>query len=71
MHRKSVKLFKESDYAIEIEVELTEDEEGWSPYLASGEVEKLDKIRRDLALGDLKTAASTSMAKVYRLHQLS
>jgi hypothetical protein len=58
-------MIHEGDYAAEIEVELIEDETGWSPYLASGETEKLDKLRRALASGDLKTA--TSMAKVYKL----
>ncbi|MES9863277.1 MAG: hypothetical protein ABW157_22165 [Candidatus Thiodiazotropha sp. LLP2] len=65
MSRKTVKMIHEGNYAAEIEVELIEDETGWSPYLASDETEKLDILRRALASGDLKTA--TSMAKVYKL----
>jgi hypothetical protein len=69
MSRKSTKLIHEGDYASEIEIELIEDETGWSPYLAPGEAEKLDKLRRALASKDLKTA--TSMAKVYKLETLA
>lgn len=69
MSRKTVKLIHESDYAAEIEVELIEDETGWSPYLASGEAEKLDKLRRALSSGDIKTA--TGMATVYRLEKIA
>ncbi len=69
MSRKTVKLVHESNYVAEIEVELIEDETGWSPYLASGEAEKLDKLRRALSSGDIKTA--TGMATVYRLEEVA
>ena len=69
MSRRTLKMIHEGDYAAEIEIELIEDETGWSPYLASGEAEKLDQLRRALASGDLKTA--TSMAKVYKLETVA
>lgn len=69
MSRKTIKMIHEKNYAAEIEVELFEDETGWSPYLASGEAEKLDKLRRALVEDDLKIA--TTMAKVYKLETVA
>jgi hypothetical protein len=69
MSRKTVKMIHEGDYAAEIEIKLFEDETGWSPYLAAGEAEKLDQLRRALAAEDLKTA--TSMAKVFKLETVA
>ena len=69
MSRTTVKMLHEGDYAAEVEVELIEDETGWSPYLAAEDARKLDALRRALAKGDLHTA--TRLGKVYRLETVA
>jgi hypothetical protein len=69
MTRKSTKLVHEGDYAAEIDVDLIEDETGWSPYLSSQDAARVDKVRRALLSGDLKTASA--LAKVYRLEPVA
>jgi hypothetical protein len=41
MSRKSNKLVREGKYAAEVEVELIEDDTGWSPYLSVADGKKL------------------------------
>lgn len=62
-HRK--KLVQEGDYVAEVEVELLEDEQGWSPYLSLDDASKLDEVREALRRGDLP--AASRLARVYRL----
>lgn len=69
MSRRHTKLVHEGDFAAEVEVELIETDEGWSPYLSLGDAEKLDRVREALRRGDV-TAASSS-ARVYRLTPVS
>jgi hypothetical protein len=45
------------EYAAEVEVDLIEDEGGWSPYLSVADAAKLDAVRNALRNGDLATAA--------------
>jgi hypothetical protein len=40
-----------------VEVDLIEDEGGWSPYLSVADAAKLDAVRNALRNGDLATAA--------------
>ncbi len=49
----------------EVEILLTEDSTGWSPYIALEDVYRLDDIRDALKRGDLQ--AATRMSKVYTL----
>jgi hypothetical protein len=63
--RRQRKLIHEGEYAAEIEVELILTDDGWSPYLSSQDVMKLDLVRRSLRENDLLTASK--FAKVYRL----
>src|SRR4029450_10352032 len=49
------KLIHEGDYAAEVEVQLIEGEEGWSPYLTLEDAEKLDQVREALRRGDVKS----------------
>ena len=51
--RKKIKYVHEGRYVAEVEVELIEDETGWSPYLRVEDAYKLDKIREALRRGDL------------------
>ena len=57
MTRRSTELVREGRYAAEVDVELIEDEETWSPLLSLADAEKLDAVRRALRDGDLSAAA--------------
>lgn len=56
--RKRVKFVHEGRYAAEVEVELLEDDTGWSPYLTPEDAFKLDDVRDALRRGDIKAAAA-------------
>ena len=55
--RPHTKLVREGHYAAEVDVELIETGDGWSPYLSLDDVHKLDDIRDALRRGDVRTAA--------------
>ena len=55
--RRRTKLVHEGKYAAEVEVELLDEENGWSPYLSLADAEKLDDVRKALQRGDVKTAS--------------
>ena len=61
-HRK---LVHEGEYVAEVEVELIETEEGWSPYLSLQDAAKLDSVREALRRGDVTEASR--VAHVYHL----
>ena len=63
--RLHTKLIHEGEYAAEVEVELIEAEEGWSPYLSLADAQKLDAVRKALRRGDLKQASQ--LARVFQL----
>jgi hypothetical protein len=67
--RKRVKRIHEGRYVAEVEVELLEDETGWSPYLSTQDASKLDDVRKALRRGDLRRAAS--MSRVYELRPVA
>ena len=67
--RKRVKLIHEGQYVAEVDVELIEDDTGWSPYLSAEDACKLDDIRDALRRGDVKAAASS--ARVYELRPVA
>lgn len=69
MRRQSKKLIHEGDYVAEVEVELIETDEGWSPYLSLQDAERLDEVREALRKGDLRAASAVS--QVYRLMPVS
>ena len=58
--RKRTKLVHEGRYVAEVEVELVEEPEGWSPYLSLEDAYRLDDVREALRRGDVKTAARYS-----------
>lgn len=64
-----VKLIREGQYVAEVDVELIEDETGWSPYLSPQDAYKLDDVRDALRRGDVRTA--TSLARVFELRQVA
>lgn len=69
MSRRQRKFVREGDYAAEVEVELIEAEEGWSPYLSLHDAEKLDAAREALRRGDVKEAST--VGRVYHLTPVS
>jgi hypothetical protein len=63
--KQQTKLIREGDYLAEVEVDLIETDEGWSPAMALDETDRLDDVRAALRAGDLESAAR--MARVFRL----
>ena len=69
MTRHTRELIHEGDYLAEVDVELIETDDGWSPYLSAEDARKLDDVRRALMQGDAQGAAK--LARVYRLTPVS
>lgn len=67
--RPHIKLIHEGLYAAEVEVDLIDAEDGWSPYLSLEDARKLDDVRQALRRGDLKRASQ--IARVYQLLPVS
>jgi hypothetical protein len=63
--RNRTKLVREGQYVAEVDVELIESDEGWSPYLSLEEAEKLDSVREALRQGEIEKASQ--LARVFRL----
>lgn len=51
------KIIHEGDYIAEVDVELIDTNEGWSPYLSLEDAQELDDLRDYLRRGDLHSAA--------------
>jgi len=60
-----VKLVHEGNYVAEVDIELIDTGEGWSPYLSLEDAEKLDDVREALRREDISAAGK--LARVYRL----
>lgn len=67
--RRHTKLVHEGQYAAEVEIALTNSEEGWSPYLSLADAQKLDDVREALRRGDLKRAGQ--LARIFKLTPVS
>ena len=63
--RKHIKYIHEGHYVAEVDVELIDAEEGWSPYLKVDDALKLDDVRAALNRGDLKAASKS--ARIYTM----
>jgi hypothetical protein len=63
--RQYSKLVQEGEFAAEVNLELVEADEGWSPYLSLDDAYKLDDVREALRRGDLRRASQ--LARVYKL----
>jgi hypothetical protein len=63
--RPAKKLVHEGKYVAEVEVDLIETDEGWSPLLTLDDACKLDDVREALRRSDLRRA--TLLAHVYTL----
>ncbi len=67
--KKRTKLVHEGRYVAEVDVELLEEPEVWSPYLSLEDAYRLDNVREALRQGDVKTAAKYS--RVFSLTPVS
>lgn len=63
--RRHTKLVHEGNYVAEVDVEILDTGDGWSPYLSLEDAQKLDDVREALREGALKRA--TNLARVFRL----
>ena len=63
--RRLTKFVREGSYAAEVDVELLEEDNGWSPYLSLEDARKLDAVREALRRGDLE--AASRLARVFSL----
>ena len=63
--RHLAKLIHEGQYAAEVDVELIETDESWSPYLSVDDACRLDDVRDALRRGDIRAAAR--QARVFSL----
>ena len=63
--RKHTKLVHEGKYVAEVDIDLIDTNEGWSPYLSLDDAKKLDDVRDSLRKGDFETASS--LARIYTL----
>ncbi|MDY6950990.1 MAG: hypothetical protein SWE60_05725 [Thermodesulfobacteriota bacterium] len=67
--RHRTKLVHEGEYVVEVDVDLIETDEGWSPYLSLDDAYKLDDVRDALRRGDLE--AATRLGRVFKLTPVS
>jgi hypothetical protein len=67
--RHRTKLIHEGNYVAEVDVELIETDDDWSPHLSLTEAGKLDDVREALRRGDTKTASR--YGRVYTLTPLA
>ena len=63
--RRHTKFVREGSYAAEVDVELIEEDNGWSPYLSLDDARKLDEVREALRRDDLE--AASRLARVFSL----
>ena len=67
--RRRIKLVREGRFAAEVDVELLDDDTGWSPYLSAEDAIRLDDVREALRRGDVE--AASRLAPVYELRPLT
>lgn len=65
MKRKQTKYIHEGEYVAQVEIELIDTDDSWSPYLSLADAYRLDDIRQALRTGNLVRAAK--MAQVFTL----
>lgn len=67
--RLRTKLIHEGKYVAEVDVELVETNDDWSPYLSLEDAYKLDDVREALRRDDIQTAAQHG--RIYTLTPVS
>ena len=68
-NRHSIKLVHEGQYIAEVDIELIEEDTGWSHYLSIEDAQKLDEVRQALRRGDIRSAGRP--VRVYTLTPVS
>lgn len=63
--RRHTKLVREGSFAAEVDVELIDEGDGWSPYLSLDDARRLDDVREALRRGDIE--AASRLARVFSL----
>ena len=63
--RQHAKMIREGQYVAEVDVEMIETDESWSPYLSVEDACRLDDVREALRRGDIRAAAR--QARVFSL----
>ena len=63
--RRYTKLVHEGQYVAQVDVELIDTDEGWSPYLSLEDAQKLDDVREALRRQDIQAAGR--LARVFTL----
>ena len=63
--KRHTKFIHEGEYVAEVDVELIDLDEGWSPYLSLEDAQRLDDVRKALRSGDVKSASK--FARVFTL----
>jgi len=67
--RTRTKYVHEGKYVAEVDVELIEDDTGWSPYLTVEDACRLDDVREALRRGDI--SAASNLARVFKLEPIA
>ena len=67
--RRQTKLVREGEYVAEVEIEVIDTGEGWSPYVSLADAQRLDDVREALRRGDI--AAAGKRSRVFRLTPVS
>jgi hypothetical protein len=65
MAKRKKKYVHEGNYVAEVEVDLLDNESGWSPYISLEDAYKLDDVREALRRGDLRGASQ--WARIFSL----
>jgi hypothetical protein len=63
--RRHKKLIHEGKYVAEVDIELIDSDEGWSPYISLEDAQRLDDVRDALRRGDIKSASKS--ARIFTL----
>lgn len=66
--RKKTKYIHEGEYVAAVDIELIEDETGWSPYMSLDDAYRLDDVREALRNRDLHTAGM--YGEVFRMEHV-
>ena len=66
--RKHTKLVHEGSYIAEVDIEIIDSNDGWSPYLTLEDALKLDDVREALRRNDIATA--DKIARVYTISRV-
>ncbi len=66
--RKHTKLVHEGSYIAEVDVEIIDSNDGWSPYLSLDDALKLDDVREALKRDDI--ASANKIARVYEISRV-